>query len=150
MKLTKITASESGASAVELAIILPILILLIFGIVQFGIAWNRTQGLHAAAREGARVASVGADYDTIVERVHASQSLFKPEDLDISVYNLADGAGDWVESGSQPCIAKSLVEVRVRVEPEVAPDYGVKVPLFGEFTINYGSSGQFRCEQVSG
>ena len=47
--------SERGAAVIEFAIVLPILILLVFGIVQFSIVYNRVQGLHAAAREAARL-----------------------------------------------------------------------------------------------
>ena len=60
MRLTRpdIKKSEKGASAVELALILPILILLIFGIVEFGIAFNNYITITHAAREGARLAAV--------------------------------------------------------------------------------------------
>ena len=49
---------QRGAAAVEMAIVLPILILLVFGIIEFSIYFNRLQGLQAAAREGARVAAL--------------------------------------------------------------------------------------------
>ena len=49
---------ERGAAAVEMAIVLPLLILILFGIVEFSIYFNRLQGLQAAAREGARVAAL--------------------------------------------------------------------------------------------
>src|SRR6476469_1117787 len=52
------TRDQRGAAAVEMAIVLPILILLVFGIIQFSIYFNRLQGLQAAAREGARVAAL--------------------------------------------------------------------------------------------
>jgi Flp pilus assembly protein TadG len=55
----KILSGERGASAVEFAIILPILIMLIFGIVQFGIAYNKYIAVTHAVREGARLAAVG-------------------------------------------------------------------------------------------
>ncbi len=51
-------SDERGAAAVEFALVLPLLVLLVFGIVQFGIAYNRVQGLQAAAREGARRGSL--------------------------------------------------------------------------------------------
>ncbi|MBM3710507.1 MAG: pilus assembly protein, partial [Actinobacteria bacterium] len=50
---------QTGASAVELAFILPILVMVIFGIFQFGIAYNNWIALTHAAREGARLAAVG-------------------------------------------------------------------------------------------
>ena len=54
----RIIKSEKGASAVEFALILPILIILVFGIVQFGIAFNNYITITHAAREGARIAAV--------------------------------------------------------------------------------------------
>jgi len=55
----KILLGEKGASVVEFAIILPLLIILVFGIFQFGIAYNSYIALTHAAREGARLAAVG-------------------------------------------------------------------------------------------
>jgi len=49
---------QRGAAIVEMAVVLPILVTLVFGIIEFSIAFNRLQGLHAAAREGARTASI--------------------------------------------------------------------------------------------
>jgi Flp pilus assembly protein TadG len=49
---------DRGAAAVEFALVLPILILLLFGIIEFARVWNVRQTLTDAAREGARVAVV--------------------------------------------------------------------------------------------
>jgi Flp pilus assembly protein TadG len=49
---------DSGAAMVEFAIVLPLILLLLFGIMEFGRAWNVKQVLTDAAREGARVAVV--------------------------------------------------------------------------------------------
>ena len=51
---------EHGAAAVEFALVLPILMMLVFGIVDFGYAMNRDTMLNNATREGVRAASVGA------------------------------------------------------------------------------------------
>jgi hypothetical protein len=45
---------EHGAVAVEFAIILPVLLLLLFGIIDFGHAWYMKQIIINASREGAR------------------------------------------------------------------------------------------------
>jgi Flp pilus assembly protein TadG len=50
--------NQIGAAAVEFALILPCLLALIFGIFQFGIAFNNWIIITNAAREGARLASV--------------------------------------------------------------------------------------------
>lgn len=46
--------SDDGASAVELALVLPILMLLIFGIISFGLYFAGALGLSNATREAAR------------------------------------------------------------------------------------------------
>ena len=50
---------ERGAAAVELALVLPILLLLVFGIIDFGRAYFGQISLNAAAREGVRLAALG-------------------------------------------------------------------------------------------
>ena len=55
---------EKGAAAVEFAIILPILVLLVFGIIQFGPAFLYTISFTQAAREVVRLAAVEEDIDT--------------------------------------------------------------------------------------
>jgi len=53
---------EKGASAVEFAIVLPLLVLLVFGIMEAGWLFAQQIEVRNAAREGARLAVV--DYDT--------------------------------------------------------------------------------------
>jgi len=50
---------ESGASMVELAIILPIFLLLVFGVIQFGITYNNLITIRQGTREAARQGAVG-------------------------------------------------------------------------------------------
>lgn len=52
-------ARDDGAAAVEMAIVLPILLILVFGIIDFGRMLNAQITLSAAAREGARWAALG-------------------------------------------------------------------------------------------
>lgn len=54
-------SKERGAVAVELAILLPVLILTLFGIMEFGRAFNAQVTLTNAAREGVRVMSISKD-----------------------------------------------------------------------------------------
>ena len=46
--------AERGAVAVEFALVLPILIMLMLGIIEFGLGYNAQITVSAAAREGAR------------------------------------------------------------------------------------------------
>ena len=58
---------DRGAALVEFAIVLPVLIVLIMGIVEFGWIYNGFITITGAAREGARVAAINGDYVQAVE-----------------------------------------------------------------------------------
>jgi Flp pilus assembly pilin Flp len=58
-RVRRMLKSERGAAAVEFALVVPVLVLLVFGIIQFGRAYNLYLTATAAAREGARAAAVG-------------------------------------------------------------------------------------------
>jgi Flp pilus assembly protein TadG len=53
--------NERGQTMVELALVLPILVVLILGIAQFGVAFNNYVTLTDAARAGARKGAVSRD-----------------------------------------------------------------------------------------
>lgn len=58
MKVQTKIRSESGASAVEFALLLPVLMMVLFGIIEFGLALYRQAILTNASREGARLGIV--------------------------------------------------------------------------------------------
>lgn len=125
---------ERGAAAVEFAIVLPLLILLVFGIVQFSIAYNRQQGLHAAAREGARVASLPQTTQSdITDRVNdALQGVPFATSPTISV----------TPRSSQPCDQRVGQTVVVTVSANTSID----IPLWGNQSVTLTGRGEFRCE----
>jgi Flp pilus assembly protein TadG len=49
---------DDGAAIVEFALITPLVVLLVFGVIEFGIAYNQQIELRSAAREGGRLAAV--------------------------------------------------------------------------------------------
>jgi len=51
--------SDRGAAAVEFALLLPLLVLIVFGLIDFGRAINTQITLTQAAREGARSLALG-------------------------------------------------------------------------------------------
>ena len=63
------TTRDDGAAAVELALVLPVLLLLLLGIIDFGRAWSWQIALTQAAREGVRVAALRLDSTTPAARV---------------------------------------------------------------------------------
>ncbi len=65
--------SEQGAVLAEFALVLPVLVMILFGIIQFGIAISRAQAVEAAAREGGRLASLSSSTQAdVVSRVNAT------------------------------------------------------------------------------
>ncbi len=52
--LRRITTSQRGSAAVEFALVLPVLIVLLFGIIEFGIILYNKAVITNASREGAR------------------------------------------------------------------------------------------------
>jgi len=57
-RLRLLTDDERGSSAVEMAIIFPVTIFVVFAIIQFGIWYHAAAIARSAAQEGARAASV--------------------------------------------------------------------------------------------
>jgi Flp pilus assembly protein TadG len=55
-----------GQSVIEFALLLPILLLVVFGITEFSRAWMTVNILNQAAREGARLAVVTSSNETLV------------------------------------------------------------------------------------
>jgi Flp pilus assembly protein TadG len=137
---------ERGASAVEFALVLPLLVLLVFGIAQFGIAFFRYQGVQAAAREGARVASL-------------SQT---------EISEIRDRVCTGYDSGTGLCSGGALSGIRLATEPTVQVDpnvarpcnlrsgevvavtvaspMAISIPLWGDVPVPLESRGEFRCE----
>jgi Flp pilus assembly protein TadG len=66
------TASDRGTAAVEFALVLPVLLLIVFGLIDFGRALNAQISLTGAAREGARLAALGYSDADVQSRVTAA------------------------------------------------------------------------------
>lgn len=72
MKLHKGLRSESGASAVEFALLLPVLMMILFGIIEFGFALYQQAVLTNASREGARLGIVQASPAITIAQINAA------------------------------------------------------------------------------
>lgn len=75
---------SKGQSLVETAIILPILLLLIMGIIDFGLLFNNYILLSNASREGARKAALGGTDSEIVQTVQNMTTTLKLSNMTIS------------------------------------------------------------------
>jgi len=84
-----------GQAVLELALVLPLLLIVVFGITEFGRAWMTVNVLTSAAREGCRLAVVtGPDVAAVNARVRevcdaarinpSSVVVIGPDPLDVS------------------------------------------------------------------
>ena len=78
---------ERGQALAEFALVLPLMLLFIAGIVELGRAWNIKQVVTDAAREGARyaVADAAMNRADVIAKVEQRLELAKIQTSDISV-----------------------------------------------------------------
>jgi Flp pilus assembly protein TadG len=160
--------SERGATAVEFALVLSVLMILLFGVIQFGIAYGRYQGLHAGAREGGRFgASSQATIAQIQQRVRDSITVFDtsnarfvnpcpatPATMSAQSFCINVLRRDTPSSGAtllttngnnsslQPCNLASGKSVIVNVYYRMP----IQIPLWAVTTLTAQGVGEFRCQ----
>jgi Flp pilus assembly protein TadG len=87
---------DRGAAAVELALVLPVLLLIVFGTIDFGRLLHARMTLTEAAREGARAVALGEGVDVAKARaVRAASSMTSkplPTAADVQVTPCGAGA----------------------------------------------------------
>lgn len=115
---------DRGAALVEFALLLPLLLLLVFGVIEFGRGYHTKTTLTHAAREGVRVAALDSGDPVATVRNAAP--------------NLDSGSID-VTVTPNPCTAGQPVTVRVEY------DHDYDIPLFGSGTWTFEEEGVMRC-----
>lgn len=66
--------NQRGVVAVEFALVVPMLLLIVFGVLEFSFMMNRDVVIDNAARDGARVASLNGNYAAILSSIQAELS----------------------------------------------------------------------------
>jgi len=89
---------EDGQSLVEFALVIPIFLLVLFAIVDFGMAFHAWITIANSAREGARMGSVHAPAATIEQRVRTTSDSLNQDNLSVTVTNADDQGGQPGES----------------------------------------------------
>jgi len=87
---------EGGQSLVEFALVLPIFLLILFAIVDFGMAFHAWITVTNSAREGARVGAVRASAADIEQRVRDTAGVLDQDDLLVTVTNAEGDPGQSV------------------------------------------------------
>ncbi len=145
---------ERGASAVEFALLVPVVFTLIFGMVEFGLAFFATQSLRAGVREGARQAAVGATASQVQSAVlgGASGALDgSPQVVTVAGPNGAVSGGGLACSGTNTLGKNVTVSIDTSnyaaLPPNVAESLDVSIPFLPTYALHPTISGTFRCEQ---
>ena len=84
---------QLGQGLVEFALIIPLFLLLVFAMVDFGMGFYSWITVTNAAREGARVGAVRADSATITQRVKDTAGSLNNANLSVSVTNAQGTTG---------------------------------------------------------
>ena len=140
--------NERGGVTVEAALLTPLLITLLFGIIEFGLIFKDLLLIHQAAREGARVAAVGASTYEIGDRVMESAPTLATENLAVQLqYRTYDGGwsswatlGNWGSENDAP--ANAQVRVQITYDHPLACG-----PLFARF---FGDPGNNTIQLTTG
>ena len=140
MSVRSILRREDGAAAVEFALIVGLLAILVFGLLEYGLAFWQVQNLRAATREGARVAAVrGTEDDIRTAMVNSSAG------------SLTGGEGIAVTPGGGCTEDTSGQQVTVELDngtlsPPVREAFEISIPFMPPITLDPTLSGTFRCE----
>ncbi|GAA1254654.1 TadE family protein [Oryzihumus leptocrescens] len=125
---------DRGAAAVEMALILPVLLFVLMGLIDFGRAYNTQIQLSQAAREGARFEALGFDNGTVDTHVNAAASSISP-------------TVDWAHSTTCPAAGGSAV---IKVEAHFQWITGISAlsHFFGPGTFPTPSGDKITSEGV--
>ena len=140
---------EHGASAVEFALILPLLVVLVFGIIEFGLAFTRSQAMQAAAREGGRVAAIGLSAQDVQDAVRDAVGPVGIDSGDVAVC-IDDGTATVCSNGDFCAEAGDTVRVVASIRPEATATYGVRIPFLPAGNSTFRAQALFRCETEQG
>ncbi|MCP3975305.1 MAG: pilus assembly protein [bacterium] len=115
---------ERGAALIEAAILMPLVIMLIFGLIAFGRAYNAKVTATHAAREGVRVLAVTGD-NTAGETAASNAAA----GLDVSNLTVSSTA---CTPGDPTTLTVNYV-------------FTYQIPVFGDRTVNISETGVMRC-----
>ena len=132
---------ENGAAAVEFAIVASVLVMLVFGVIEFGLGFWQVQNLRAATREGARVAAVrGSTTQVSDAMVNASSGSLPPG---FSGFTLTPATGC---TGATTGQEVTVTIQNASLATSVRDAFSIDIPLMPTFNMNPTLSGTFRCE----
>lgn len=115
---------DDGAALVEFALVLSLLVMITFGIIEFGRAYNAQVTLTHATREGVRVLAITGDQDLAVAATKNAAPTLVPDSMSVS---------------ADPCTPGYPTQVRASYP------LTYDIPFFGSHTLTLGSTAVMRC-----
>lgn len=112
---------ERGAAAVEFALVAPILILLVFGIISYGYMLSFRQAMSQGAAEGARAGAVWASAYAPSQDAQRIAAARTGVDQALASYGVSCSDGATCEVLMQPCGSGTCLEVTVTYPYEERP-----------------------------
>jgi hypothetical protein len=126
---------EKGQSMVEFALVLPLFLIVMFIIADFGVGFSRWLVITNAAREGARLGTVGTELSEVQDRTAAtSNGLLQLSDVTVN-YQDFDGNGYPADSGDAVVVATEY-------------DYDMITPLGAFLDLAFGSITLSSCSDM--
>ena len=148
--VTRHLLSARGQALVEFALIAPIFVILIAGIIDFAMAMDRRITLQHAVREGARYAAVTDDVGLVCDRVtEQAQGMVTGSDITIS-YEDINGDGRATDAGDSVRVTASftydLPIIRPALEGLFGSDIGaIDMSPWGDSRLEQSVSGTTGC-----
>ena len=97
---------QNGQTMTEFALVLPLLVMLLFGIIQFGIAFNNyialTDAVRAGARKGAVARHLSDPVAAVETQVAAAATDLKAGELDVTVESTWEHGEDVTVTATYP------------------------------------------------
>lgn len=141
---------ERGAAAVEFALVLPLLLAFLFGIVAYGVVFAQSLSLSNSARQAARsgvIAGASCAQMESLAKDAADTIAMDGDDADVEISRgTSEGAASIITCGTgDPCIGQPEgTNLYVSLTYATA-DSGLQIPLIPIPTTLKGK-GVFRCE----
>ncbi|HEX5631377.1 MAG TPA: TadE family protein [Acidimicrobiia bacterium] len=115
---------EDGAALVEFAIVLSLLVLILFGIIEFGRAYNAQATLTHASREGVRVLAITGDATEAAAAARNAAPSLDPALIGVS---------------TEPCSPGYPTELTVTYP------FNLDIPFFGARSLTLDATAVMRC-----
>jgi len=146
MRIPSRARGEEGAAAVEFALIVGVFCLLLFGMLEFGVAFWQTQNLRSATREAAREAAVRGQYTDIQANLIAASNKTLPPGYTGFTVDVTGPVNPHLCTRDTTGQNVKVAIVNSQLPPSAQQAFSINIPFIPPIPLNPDLSGTFRCE----